>query len=498
MSVNHITRLVYTAVIGDYESFSSFKYEVSPNTKLVVFTDSDNLKSDTWEVIKINPRFPHDNIRSARYIKIMGPTIFADIQQSLWIDNTVLLKVSPDIVLDNFLKDTDFALPFYSDRDSVAAEFSAVQNAGYDDFTRVYEQLFHYQTSFPEVLTEKPLWTGILARNHTTQVKDLMLIWWEQVLRYSRRDQLSINYALSCVNINATGIPLNNMNSDIHEWPVYTARKSKMTQNNTILEAIQNAPISKLSALEFENEQLKRAAQQKTTLPYDLFQQLLKKLYADKPASIVQIGVCDGVINDPIYEVIKNDILTKKIVLIEPQESLAKIISENYSFHKNKEIVCCAVGQPGKLRLFQLKEKYHDVFTRAYLQEAPSYRVPAGFVSSDYKHVIKHVEGKLPQGLSYEDAIEAVSVESKNLKSILDGFNQTSFDVLQVDVEGMDDEVIYNCDLGHFYPTVLNFEHMHLSTERKRRLFNYLMSLGYNIYEYSASDTLATTLELNL
>jgi hypothetical protein len=246
MIENEQKRVIYTALIGDYEKFSSFNYEVRPNTKLVLFTDSNQLKSDEWSIIKVRPRFPSDSIRSARYLKIMGPSIFENIDQSLWIDNTVFLKTAPDIILDILLKSKDFMVPFHSFHRSVAAEFSAVQAAGYDDFARIYEQLFHYQNTHPHILSQKVLWTAILARRHTPMVKKTMEIWWEQILRYSRRDQLSINYALDETGVNAGAYNLDNHESIFHRWPVAIARKYGRTKANNVLDALMNAPISKL------------------------------------------------------------------------------------------------------------------------------------------------------------------------------------------------------------------------------------------------------------
>ncbi len=210
-------RVVYTALIGDYEEFSGFSYSVDENTKLVLFTGSDRIRNDHWNIVRVKPRFPNDSIRSARFLKIMGPSILGDADQSLWIDNTVRLKTDPDKILDELLKDANLALPYHSFRASVVEEFGAVQAAGYDDFATIYEQLFHYQQSHPEMMSEKVFWTAILARNHMPSVKQTMLIWWEQVLRYSRRDQLSINYALAASGLQAASFELDNYESEMHE-----------------------------------------------------------------------------------------------------------------------------------------------------------------------------------------------------------------------------------------------------------------------------------------
>lgn len=224
----------------------------------------------------------------------------------------------------------------------------------------------------------------------------------------------------------------------------------------------------------------------------DLFRETLSKKYSETPASIVQIGVCDGVINDPIYDIIKNKILTKTVVLIEPQAQLHEVIAQNYSYHSDPRIVNCAIGPEGDIVLYRLAERFHNVLEKSYLKDAPSYRVPAGFVSTNRDHVVDHMRGKLPKSIRAEDAIEEVIVKSKTLTSVLDDIEVDHFDVLQVDCEGMDDVVLYNCQIERYRPSVINFEYMHLPECRKIKVVKFLKDLGYTVIEYSKSDMLAT------
>ncbi|MBZ0331719.1 glycosyltransferase [Halomonas sp. ANAO-440] len=225
-----------------------------------------------------------------------------------------------------------------------------------------------------------------------------------------------------------------------------------------------------------------------------LFKRLISKaLHLSKLVCIVQVGANDGKINDPIYDlVIKNKGKTK-IALIEPQVDVIPYLEYNYRAHPQATVFNCAVGEPGTLILFRLKPEYYDVLVRTYLKESPSYRVPTGFSSFDKGHVIKHVRGKLPDNLRIEDAIEAIEVPCVNLEEIASKLDwEDGYDVLQIDTEGMDDAVIYASSIEKFRPKIINFEHVHLSHDSYRELCAYLASLGYTLYRYSGSDTLAT------
>ncbi len=465
----------------------------------ILFTDSEAETHDGWEVIKVKPRFPNDNIRSARFLKVMGPALFPDYEQSLWIDNTVFLKKAPVEILERLLGGSDVGIPYHSYRNNLAGEFGAVASKGYDDFSRIYEQLFHYQYENPELLDERVYWTGLLARKHTRPVVELMQLWWEHILRYSRRDQLSLNYAMNQKPVNFKFWDIDTQESEFHRWPIQTHRNTRKTSENGLVEAIIKTPLARLARFNYERPLAdKKVDSPKKMLPTDLFSRLLRTLYGKKPASIVQIGVCDGVINDPIYELLRDGIQSDLIVLIEPQVALIDIIRSNYKFHPNAVILNQAIGADERLVIYQLKKDFHVNFKRSYLKDSPSYRVPAGFVSSSYSHVLKHVTGNLPDGVLPEDAIEGVEVRCSNLKDALSQVDISHIDVLQVDVEGQDDEVIYNSNLTSLRPKIIHYERHHLPADRRERLEGYLKSLGYTVFNYCATDSLATTYKLNI
>ena len=48
--------------------------------------------------------------------------------------------------------------------------------------------------------------------------------WWEETLRYSRRDQLSVNVALDAARLPVNRIEVDNSRSEWHHWPVATRR----------------------------------------------------------------------------------------------------------------------------------------------------------------------------------------------------------------------------------------------------------------------------------
>jgi hypothetical protein len=185
---------VYTVLIDEYEELSNQPLARSSRLPFICLTDNPALRSDTWEMRPVERLFPLDPIRSQRAIKIRPHEYLPDFERSLYVDNSVLLKAEPERILERCGGTSVFWLPKHSFRETVLEEFLEV-GLGLDDEARLLEQLNHYQLNAPEVLQEQVFWTAIMARDHQdVRVPTMLDIWSAHVQRYSRPDQLSINY----------------------------------------------------------------------------------------------------------------------------------------------------------------------------------------------------------------------------------------------------------------------------------------------------------------
>ncbi|GAA2058550.1 hypothetical protein GCM10009820_20700 [Leifsonia soli] len=222
-------RAVYTALLGDYEEISEQPVAAQTDIPFICFTDRDDLVSETWTIVKVDIPFRFDLVRSQRHYKIQGHPMLEEFDETLYIDNSVLLEATPDTILDEWLSDADFAALQHSWRDRVIDEFDEIVRLNYDDAGRVNEQLLHYAEAYPDVLLEHPFWNGMLARRRTPEVAETMRIWFEHVLRYSRRDQLSANVAFSIGPVAVKPIAQDNNVSTWHRWPVDVKRRAAMS-----------------------------------------------------------------------------------------------------------------------------------------------------------------------------------------------------------------------------------------------------------------------------
>lgn len=221
--------VVYTVLVGD--GFALPDTVPAAGVDYICFTDNPNLESNGWTLKAISPLFPSDLIRSSREHKIRPHRYLRDYRRSLYIDTRVQLTDDPNLIWGQLMRDerVSFGGFHHSFRESVAAEFRSVLDLNLDDPGRVKELQKMYETHFPNVLQQRPVWGGILARRHNTnECIDAMEIWFAHVLRYSRRDQLSLVLALASMpreNLNIqTG---DNHKGDHFYWPTSTQKPER-------------------------------------------------------------------------------------------------------------------------------------------------------------------------------------------------------------------------------------------------------------------------------
>jgi hypothetical protein len=255
--------VVFTALFGRYETLIEEECALDSDAEFICFTDDPSLTSKTWRVELVEPRFPMDPIRSARWVKVFGDeSIWQGFDRSLWVDNRVSLKTDPTEILDSLLEEpeADMALFEHSFRHRVIDEFDAVVEGRFDDPDRVYEQLIHYAEASPDVLDEQPLWTGFIARRHNEKVVSAMHTWAAHICRYSRRDQLSVNLALQHAGLCVSRMARDNRESEWHVWPPLSDTLGR--QHNTRPRAFEHsirAPLARLRAMEREHHDLLEA-----------------------------------------------------------------------------------------------------------------------------------------------------------------------------------------------------------------------------------------------
>jgi hypothetical protein len=213
--------VVYTAVFGA-------GYELPPRPSgradAVCFTDRADLEPNGWTVHVVRPLLPADLARSSREQKIRPYRWLPDHARSLYIDPSVELLTDPEELWKELAGDDPhfwFGAFQHSFRVSVAGEIDAVLDNRFEAPERVHEHVRALVLTEGASLRRRPVWAGVLARrHHDPRCAPAMEDWHAQVLRYSRRDQISLPGVLD--RAGADGVRLvdgDNRATAWHRWP---------------------------------------------------------------------------------------------------------------------------------------------------------------------------------------------------------------------------------------------------------------------------------------
>ena len=220
---------VFTSLFGGYEDLLEQPEAKRSGLDFICFTDDADLRSETWHLELVLRKVPDDPQCSSRYQKICPHHFLGDYELSLYIDNSVLLKQPPEHAFEAFLPEGELMGVFaHSFRATVADEFAAVMQLGFDYRHVCVEQLDHYRRVHPDVLDLKPIIGGVLLRRHLRpEVVAAMETWWDHLVRYSRRDQLSVLVALKEASLVPYVSSVDIRENDYWRWPASTGRRRR-------------------------------------------------------------------------------------------------------------------------------------------------------------------------------------------------------------------------------------------------------------------------------
>jgi len=171
--------MIYTAITGGYESYKT----QHPGVAQPFLFEEKNI-----------PYWNADPCRIAKFEKILGyGHMFS--RWSLWVDGSIVFDDATDLaaLAEKHLSDCDIAVMKHPHRDCVYQEAKACIDRNKDDPRVIAQQVERYMNDgYPSnyLLSE----TGIMFRRHTPRVLQFCSMWWDEVTKGSRRDQLSFPY----------------------------------------------------------------------------------------------------------------------------------------------------------------------------------------------------------------------------------------------------------------------------------------------------------------
>lgn len=187
--------VVYTALMGRYDKLRLPAY-IDPNIDYVCFSDEKLDGQGLWQ-IKTPPYVNGDKTRMARYVKTHPMELFPNRRIAIWVDASILIR--GDITkhaLSVIDQGADIGFIHHPFRDCTYDEAKVCRFYGKDGNNIMEKQIEYYRLlQFPEKfgLFETNVFAAALDSEKAREFFD---IWWDQINTYSRRDQLSVGYAV--------------------------------------------------------------------------------------------------------------------------------------------------------------------------------------------------------------------------------------------------------------------------------------------------------------
>lgn len=229
--------VVYTAIANNYDSLK-LPEVLEPEFDYVVYTNMALPDTGVWQVRPMPVEF-EDPTRSCRYVKTHPHKLLAEYELAVWMDSNIMImdSIYPDVAV--FLRTTELvaAIP-HPHRANIYQEAEACRELSKDCDTLMVEQVNYYrQQGFKHDDLIESNFMMFKLKNH--RVRNFLDAWWEQIERFSRRDQLSLNYTLTKHQISwhrITPFPNSARNHPALAYVMHDGGKSSMSR---LIEALQ-------------------------------------------------------------------------------------------------------------------------------------------------------------------------------------------------------------------------------------------------------------------
>lgn len=207
---------VYTCITGEYDNLKDINKE--KGIDYYCFTNNKNVKSNTWNVIYIEDK-ELSNVLLARKTKILGNDIVNDYDIALWMDAAVSFTKPIREFINYYLNDDDKFVAFkHGERNNIHEEMVACYRYDKESKDKIIKlEKFYKKEKYPDNngLIES---TVYIKRSNDLKVKETMKIWFDMILNYSHRDQLSFNYAIYKTGLKVKWINKKVFNNDWFKW----------------------------------------------------------------------------------------------------------------------------------------------------------------------------------------------------------------------------------------------------------------------------------------
>lgn len=234
---------IYTSIFGNYDRLRKPRV-INPNIDYFCFTDND-LKCKPWKIIKVKPQTKNLRLENRRY-KILANKFLNEYDYLLYLDGNFIIKDDLSKYFEDWLKKSDIAFIKHPKRNCIYEEFEALLKLGIVDNEKLINQRERYKKNgHPKNYGLAS--GGIILRRNNSKITEFNEMWWNEVIKYTERDQVSLMYCLYKLNIKFNYINLKNKSIVNNDYFKYKAHGSKIRSLKYVILSLLNNIYQKMS-----------------------------------------------------------------------------------------------------------------------------------------------------------------------------------------------------------------------------------------------------------
>jgi hypothetical protein len=224
---------VYSVLTGSYQALNEYLPQKFPHTRFICVTDNSELRSAHWELKYVSNCQSLDSQRLSRKIKMQPWSFIDDIDDLLYIDNTVTLTKNPLEFYNELIKDKNIGLISHSFHKTLYEEMHSIISNHLSKPDEMIQWASFSPSLDPNYFDIKPVWGGIIARRRSQDSLDFGKEWWLEYSRSPSRDQLTLAVVVTRMSGEVFVSDHNNHESLFHVWP-NNLRETRKNQSSHV------------------------------------------------------------------------------------------------------------------------------------------------------------------------------------------------------------------------------------------------------------------------
>lgn len=212
--------IIYSVNFGDYDHVKDSLYLQDLPACYLTDTPENISEHSNWEPVPVDLN-GEDPKRMTGYYKTQSH-LLPDHDISIYIDASIRLKQSLNPIIAKFIQsDAQIMIPFHPQRSCTYDEANACIKLKKDKPALITRQMEQYRNArFPQGWGMVA--TCMIIRKNTPSVQLFNKLWNKEIVKGSKRDQLSVMYTSW-----STGIPIEPLNINIYNNPYFKVCKHK-------------------------------------------------------------------------------------------------------------------------------------------------------------------------------------------------------------------------------------------------------------------------------